>query len=62
MLRYVFRPFPRHHTITDGDNVAPITRTYSEKDLGVFFTPDLKFRMHISNIIHKANAITEEII
>jgi len=48
--------------MTDGDNVVPITRTYGEKDLRIFFAPDLKFRMHISNIIHKANAITEEII
>jgi len=47
-----------NYTMTDGDNVVPIIRTYSEKDLGVFFTPDIKFRRHISNIIHKANAIT----
>ena len=26
-----------NYTMTDGDNVAPITRTYGEKDLGVFF-------------------------
>ena len=47
-----------NYTMTDGDNVAPITWTYGEKELGVFFTPDLKFSRHISNIIHKANAIT----
>jgi len=29
-----------------------------DKDLGVFFTPNLKFRRHILNFIHKANAIT----
>jgi len=28
-----------NYIMTDGVNAAPITLTYGEKDLGVFFTP-----------------------
>jgi len=47
-----------NYNMADGDNVARITQAYGEKDLGVFFSPGLKFRRHILNIIHKANTIT----
>jgi len=50
-------PVIYQYTMATEDCVVPITRTYGEKDLGVFFSPDLKFRKHISNIIHKANTI-----
>ena len=43
--------------MTTGDSVVPITWRYGEQDLGVFFIPDLKFHKHISNIVHKANAL-----
>ena len=47
-----------NYTMTDGDKDAPILQTYSEKHLGAFLTVELKFHRPISNIIHKANAIT----
>ena len=45
------------HTLnsSDGDLDTPITRVEEERDLGILFTPNLKFDKHISNIIRKAN-------
>ena len=40
---------------SDSDLDTPITRVEEERDLGILFTPNLKFDKHISNIIRKAN-------
>jgi len=40
-------------TMTTGDSVVTIEWIYGEKDLGVCFTPDMKFFKH-NYIIHKA--------
>ena len=42
----------------DKDCTSVLNTTTSEKDVGVTFSPDLKFDLHISNIIKKANKIT----
>ena len=50
----------QHHSYTmmNADGVPfPLQRWYEEQDLGVLFTPNLKFSEHISKITHKANCV-----
>jgi len=62
VMSLVHSPDIYTYTMLNEDNVAPIAQTYGEKDLSVFFILDLKFRRHISNIIHKANSIAGIVI
>ena len=50
----------RHYsyTMTNVDGVPfPLQRCHEEQDLGVLFTPNLKFSEHISKITRKANGV-----
>ena len=50
----------QHHgyPMMNGDGVPfPLQRCYEEQDLGVLFTPNLKFSEHISKITCKANSV-----
>ncbi len=49
----------KNHTYyIDKNHTTELKTTTSEKDVGVTFSPDLKFDLHISNIVKKANKMT----
>ena len=39
------------------ENIYELTRVTSEKDLGITFQHDMKFDIHINNIVNKANRL-----
>ena len=46
------------YTMMNADGVPfPLQRCYEEQDLGVLFTPNLKFSEHISKITRKTNSV-----
>ena len=48
----------KHTYYIDQNHTTELKTTSSEKDVGVTFSSDLKFDLHISNIIKKANRMT----
>jgi len=46
-----------NYTMKKSDNPLLVNRCNEEQDLGILFTPNLKFSQQINQIAHKANSI-----
>ena len=57
-LHYGYNNLEYDYYLTANNARSEIKTEDSERDLGVLFDTDLKFRQHINNSINKANKIT----
>jgi hypothetical protein len=46
------------YNMREGGKQIPVEKVTQEKDLGVIFDPELKFRHHINSVVNKANKIS----